>query len=66
MDEWQEAIAEIWNNSKSTILTAAGVISLVVGIVLFPIPLVPGWPFFVFGAYCLQIAAQESEQVEPA
>ena len=66
MNEWQDAIAETWNKSKVAILTAAGVVSLVVGIVLFPIPFVPGWPFLVFGAYCLQVAAQESEEVEPA
>ena len=43
---------------KKIAIQAVGVISLVIGVVLIPVPLIPGWPFLLFGAYCFRIASE--------
>ena len=43
---------------KKLAIQAVGVISIVIGVILIPVPLIPGWPLLLFGAYCLRIASE--------
>ncbi len=54
MSAWVDELSQTFTQMKNVVLVTVGVISLVVGAVLVPVPLVPGWPFLLFGAYCLQ------------
>lgn len=58
MEEMQATLEETWDNSKKLVFAAVGLFSIALGIILVPVPLVPGWPLLVFGAYCIKLATE--------
>jgi hypothetical protein len=59
LEELEEDIASLWEWFSNGFKNAVGVASLVIGVVLLPIPIVPGWPFLLLGVYCLNVCEQE-------
>jgi len=58
MGEMQASLEETWHNSKRLVFAAVGLFSIAIGIILVPVPLVPGWPLLLFGAYCIKLATE--------
>ncbi|MCU0532316.1 MAG: hypothetical protein MUD14_00190 [Hydrococcus sp. Prado102] len=52
-EELEEEIVGFWDWFSDALKNIMGVASLAVGIVLVPVPIVPGWPLILFGIYCL-------------
>ena len=65
MEEIKKVVVDAWNKNKKVILQVVGVTSLVIGLLLVPLPLIPGWPFLVFGSFCLRLAAEEHWEKSP-
>lgn len=59
-EELEEEIVSFWDWFSNALKNVMGVASLVVGVVLVPIPIIPGWPFLLFGIYCLTGEQEES------
>ncbi|WP_013322500.1 HMA2 domain-containing protein [Gloeothece verrucosa] len=51
-------LTDSWNQNKQQILSGIGTASLVIGGILVPLPLVPGWPLLLLGSYCLKLATE--------
>lgn len=52
-------LTEKWEENKQPILTGIGATCLLIGGVLVPLPLVPGWPLLLLGSYCLKLASEQ-------
>jgi copper chaperone CopZ len=52
-EELEKEIISFWDWCANALKNVMGVASLAVGIVLVPVPIVPGWPLILFGIYCL-------------
>ncbi len=53
-----DILGQIWEENKQTILTGVGTTCIVLGGIFTPIPLVPGWPFLLLGAYCVKLGTE--------
>ncbi|NJK51507.1 hypothetical protein HC931_28555 [Candidatus Gracilibacteria bacterium] len=52
-EEVEEDIVSVGDWFSNALKNIVGVTSLMVGVVLVPIPIVPGWPLILLGIYCL-------------
>jgi hypothetical protein len=59
-EELEEEIVSVWDWFSNGLKSVFGVASVVVGVVLVPVPIVPGWPFLLLGIYCLTGESEKS------
>ncbi|WP_162182920.1 hypothetical protein [Neosynechococcus sphagnicola] len=53
MGNWLNNIANTIKSYWNVTMIAVGALSLLLGIVFVPVPMVPGWPLIILGWLCL-------------
>ncbi|KGF71418.1 hypothetical protein DO97_20595 [Neosynechococcus sphagnicola sy1] len=53
MNDWVANLSDALKPLRNATLLTVAAISLVVGAILVPVPIIPGWPLLLFGSYCL-------------
>ncbi len=56
----QDFLNQLWDDNRQTVLSIVGVTSIAIGIILVPLPLVPGTPLILLGSYCLSLTTTDN------
>lgn len=55
----EKDMPEMIEQARKVSLVVVGAVSFVVGLVLVPVPLIPGWPLLLFSGYCFNEAFKQ-------